>query len=68
MRRIADVSEGVLIYGDTLREPALRHEVPLAIGDAAHKRRINFQAARHPGIDPVMQPVPFQQRQRAVAI
>src|SRR5207302_11289426 len=28
------ICEGVLIYGDTLREPALRHEVPLAIGDA----------------------------------
>jgi Xaa-Pro aminopeptidase len=24
---------GVLIYGDTLRTPALRHEVPIAIGD-----------------------------------
>jgi Xaa-Pro aminopeptidase len=24
---------GVLIYGDTLRTPALRHEVPVAIGD-----------------------------------
>jgi Xaa-Pro aminopeptidase len=28
------VARDVLIYGDTLREPALRHEVPLAIGDA----------------------------------
>ena len=24
----------VLLYGDTERSPALRHEVPLAIGDA----------------------------------
>jgi Xaa-Pro aminopeptidase len=27
------VADDVLIYGDTLREPALRHEVPIAIGD-----------------------------------
>jgi Xaa-Pro aminopeptidase len=32
--RIADVSGDVLIYGDTVREPALRHEVPLTVGDA----------------------------------
>jgi Xaa-Pro aminopeptidase len=28
------MSRDVLIYGDTLRSPALRHELPLAIGDA----------------------------------
>ena len=28
------MSGDVLIYGDTVREPALRHEVPLTVGDA----------------------------------
>jgi Xaa-Pro aminopeptidase len=28
------MGQDVLIYGDTLREPALRHEVPIGIGDA----------------------------------
>jgi Xaa-Pro aminopeptidase len=28
------MGQDVLIYGDTVREPALRHEVPIGIGDA----------------------------------